>query len=504
MVRILERMTDVDPGRRRSYRSLDGDRLDAVLEISRLGQWELDTDSFEIRASALYYELLGYPQQPQTWYWADFLRHVVDTDREMVATALRVSLESQSSCAFECRIVSAGALEKWVRVGARFLLNPDSRPLLLGVLSDISELKENEFRFRGTLDCMMEGCQIIGRDLRYLYVNPVAAYHGRRKISELLGFSMLECYPGIEDTELFAALKRAMSGGPPEQMENVFAYADGTDATFLLHIQPVTEGVFILSLDISQRKAMENELRSLNEQLEHRVIERTSQLEEANKELEAFSYSVSHDLRSPLRALDAYSQLLAKKYAENLPAEAAKYLNSIRKSTQRMGHLVDDLLRFSQVGRHPFVLSSVDTAALVREALEDLAAQPEYASACVEVGDLPPCRGDERLLLQVWSNLLSNALKYSRKRPKPLIRVGVCLDSKTTYFVSDNGAGFDMTYAGQLFGVFQRLHRAEDFEGTGVGLAIVERIIHRHGGTIWAEASPDEGATFFFRLEAAP
>lgn len=473
-----------------------------MLEISGLGEWELEPDSLEIQASVFFYEVFGYNQPPQTWHWNQFLSHVVDTDRERVAGALQASLESQSGCAFECQIVAADALEKWVRVGSRFLSGPDSRPRLFGVLSDISDLKESESRFRGTLDCMMEGCQIIGRDLRYLYVNPVAAYHGRRKISDLLGYSMLECYPGIERTELFAALKRALAGGPPEQMENVFAYADGSDATFLLHIQPVVEGAFILSLDISQRKAVENELRSLNEMLELKVLERTSQLEEANKELEAFSYSVSHDLRSPLRALDAYSQLLAKKYAANLPEEATKYLQSIRKSTQRMGHLVDDLLRFSQVGRHPLVRSSVDMSALVREALEDLVPQPEYATVNIEIGELPPCRGDERLLLQVWSNLLSNALKYSRNRSRPLIRVGVCRGAKTTYFVSDNGAGFDMAYADQLFGVFQRLHRAQDFEGTGVGLAIVERIVNRHGGAVWAEARPDEGATFFFRLEA--
>jgi len=225
------------------------------------------------------------------------------------------------------------------------------------------------------------------------------------------------------------------------------------------------------------------------------------QLESANKELEAFSYSVSHDLRAPLRAVDGFSQAVLEDFGPKLPAEGLRQLQVIRESAQRMGQLIDDLLTFSRLGRQPLSMQSVETEPLVRAALADMNADCMGRKIEINVGGLPPCEGDPALLKQVWVNLLSNAMKYTRKRERAVVEVG-CVEQKgeQVFFVRDNGTGFDMQYAHKLFGVFQRLHRAEEYEGTGVGLAIVQRVIHRHGGRVWAEASVDRGATFYFTV----
>jgi len=254
-----------------------------------------------------------------------------------------------------------------------------------------------------------------------------------------------------------------------------------------------------LAIAIAQARLFERVKRNA-EELEIRVRERTSALEAANKELESFSYSVSHDLRAPLRAIDGFSRIVQEDYAAKLDAEGRRLLGVIRDNSRKMGQLIDDLLEYSRLGRKPLSSAEIDMRRLVEEVLGELQASGG-SSPRLDVGALPPARGDATLLKRVWTNLLANAVKFSSKRGQPVIEVsGQENGAQCVYCVKDNGAGFDMRYHEKLFKVFQRLHREDEFEGTGVGLAIVQRVISRHGGRVWAEGKVDEGAAFYVSL----
>ena len=256
------------------------------------------------------------------------------------------------------------------------------------------------------------------------------------------------------------------------------------------------------TLELEDRVAQRTEeIHRLNGELERRVEERTAELATANKELEAFSYSVSHDLRAPLRAIDGFSKALLDEYAEKLDRQACRYLQRVRTGTQKMSGLIDDLLNLSRVSRTVLRKVSISLTELARGVVAELQNREPARKVAIEITDGLTARGDSRLITIVLVNLLGNAWKYTAKRPEARIAFGQeNKGNETAFYVRDNGAGFDMAYADKLFAPFQRLHRDSEFEGTGIGLATVQRIISRHGGRIWAEAAVDGGATFYFTL----
>lgn len=304
-----------------------------------------------------------------------------------------------------------------------------------------------------------------------------------------------------------------LSAAHPGEMDKVRGLEGGADGYLTAPVEPPVLVATVKSL-IRVRRAeaqleaseaglrrVAQELRELNEQLEERVRERTAELEAALQELEAFSYSISHDLRAPLRAIGGFSGILLNEYTTYLPPEGQRYLRLVVDNVQEMGQLINDLLTFSRTGREPLRKQRVELTELVRQSLDVLQHECEGRETDVRIGPLPACTADPALLKQVLVNLLSNALKFTRRRSPAIIEVGCRSENgRTVYFVRDNGVGFDMLYAHKLFGVFQRLHSAQEYEGTGVGLAIAQRIVQRHGGRLWAEAEVDRGAVFYFTL----
>ena len=280
------------------------------------------------------------------------------------------------------------------------------------------------------------------------------------------------------------------------------ANGNGLDDDTVAYLVPLAVlcGTIIGASRVDELRRAEEGLRRANAELVNQKLA----LARANEELEAFSYSVSHDLRAPLRGIDGFSRVVLDEYAAVLPEDAVRMLGIVRAGAQQMGHLIDDLLTFSRLSRHELATREVDIAALFRQIAREINAETKGRQVEVTVGALPRCKADPDLLRQVIRNLVSNAVKYSRKVEVPVIEVGATPPDASglqEYFIRDNGVGFDMQYADKLFGVFQRLHRAEDYEGTGVGLAIVARILTRHGGRIWAESEVNRGSTFHFTLE---
>ncbi len=333
---------------------------------------------------------------------------------------------------------------------------------------------------------------------------------------EMIGQPVSRLIPANRHDEEPDILEQIRRGESINQYETIRLRKDGTELPVSLTVSPLTDlhgkviGASKIVRNIAEQKRVEEALRErdrtltmVNDALKKQAVA----LAEANKELEGFSYSVSHDLRAPLRTIDAFSRIVEEELGPRLDDEGRRSLTIIRKAVGQAGELIDDLLEFSKLGRQGMIFRLVKMADLAREAAEDLKIMQEARQVDLTVGDLPSCQGDRRFLKLVWMNLLTNAFKYTKNRKETRIEVGWMPDDASPesviYYVKDNGIGFNMAYAHKLFGVFQRLHRREDFDGNGVGLAVVQRIVQRHDGRVWAEGKVDEGATFFVSLRKA-
>ncbi|MCX6032833.1 MAG: PAS domain S-box protein [Chloroflexi bacterium] len=444
-------------------------------------------------------ELLGKQVMPLT-----IAPEAIESVRKEIATGGRGPYESiglrkdGTKFPMEIRVREMGYGGRKVRVAA---------------IMDITErkraeeaLRESESRFRAAAEGSLDAFYIFksvrdekGQIVDFEFVDLNA--HGEKLIGmprkEIISQRLCELIPINRTDGFFDKYVRVVETG--ETLDEEFPInAEQINAAWLHHqVVPLADGVAITSRDVSERKRAEEEIDQLNKDLARRATE----LQAANKELEAFAYSVSHDLRSPLRAIDGFSRILIEEYAGSLDAEGNRLLNVVRTNTQRMDQLITDLLTLSRITRGEMQSSRIDMTALAQTIYRELAPPEAHAAFTFSVAPLPNASGDPALLRQVWSNLISNAIKYTMPKDKRRIEIGSRVESgMIVYFVKDNGVGFDPAYTHKLFGVFQRLHKTAEFEGNGVGLAIVQRIVHRHGGRVWAEGQVNQGATFYFAL----
>lgn len=337
----------------------------------------------------------------------------------------------------------------------------------------------------------------------FIYINVNDAFESLTGLRNVNGKKVSEVIPGIQqsDPDLLKRYARVALTGKPEVFET---WVESMKMWFLISVYSPQKEYFVAVFDvITARKQAEEVLQELNEKLEARVILRTEQLEIANKELEAFSYSVSHDLRAPLRAVHSYTNILMEEYEDKLDEEGKRLCRIISSGAIQMGGLIDDLLSFSRIGRSTLNPAVLEMTSIVKSGLDEASDECRKNKTTFTLGNLHKVKGDPGLIKLVWNNLISNAIKYSSKANNPEIKIGsVQENGSITYYIRDNGVGFDMQYEHKLFGVFQRLHSEREFEGNGVGLAIVQRIIHKHNGKVWAEGEIGKGATFYFSLPA--
>jgi PAS domain S-box-containing protein len=412
---------------------------------------------------------------------------------------------SASSVSFESRHRRRDGSELPVEVSARLVRLDDGAASVATVARDISARKRAEDERDRFFSLSLDMLCIASADGYFKRLSPAFTRTLGWSLEEMLGRPFIEFVHPDDQAATLAEVERQMRDREPVlDFENRFLCRDGGWRLLSWKSAPQLDGsMYATARDITERREAEQRVVALNSEL----LERQAALEAANRELESFSYSVSHDLRAPLRHVDGYARMLREDVGPTLPGEARRYLDTIVDSARRMGMLIDDLLAFSRLGRKPLSSRPIDMTELARGALEEVRSQVGSGPtpATVEIGPLPAAAGDPVLLRQVWANLLANALKYSRTRgDEARVRIaGERRGDLLHYSVTDNGVGFDMRYADKLFGVFQRLHAQDEFEGTGVGLAIVQRIVGRHGGMVSATAEPGRGACFSFQLPIA-
>ncbi len=489
------------------------EQLNLALMSAAIGTWNLDIARQVMTWGDSMPLLFGLKPGTFSGKPEDVLRLVHAEDRDGVAKWMTEYRSDDTLLETEFRAISPEGTIHFL--GGRGKLHRDTagQPArLTGVCWDITErkraeeaLRESELSFRLLFAGNPVPMWVYDLEsLEFMEVNDAAVSHYGYSREEFLSMRLADIRPAEDVKLLYEKLgreRKILDESGPWRHRLKDGRIIRVQTTSHLLTWNGRQSSLVVVQDISLRLRVEEEIRQLNSELEQRVAERTRQLEASNKELEAFTYSVSHDLRAPLRHVDGFSKLLVEEHRAELSADALDYVATIRDSVVQMGTLIDDLLNLGRVGRKPLVMEVAGLNSLVDEVRRDLMRANPDREIEWKVDTLPFVECDPGLMKQVFVNLLTNAVKFTRPRKPAIIAVGVTdQDGARAIFVRDNGVGFSMKYANKLFGVFQRLHRSEDFEGTGVGLATVQRIINKHGGRVWAQAELDKGATFYFTV----
>ena len=477
--------------------------LHMAAQIGRLGAWVYDVDQDAVTWSE---EVCAIHEVPQGYRLnaVHSLDFYTPSYRGAMFRLLRTCLDEGTPFDVETQIITAKGRTLWARIICEAEWDAQGKVRrLLGACQDISETKraaEDAYamakQLTSTLESLTDAFFTVDREWRFTYLNAEAERLLRRPRSELLGKSMAKEFADLRDSAFPRHTQRALEENVAVQFEEYYA---PFDVWVQVKIYPSKQGLAIYVKDVTERMKAQTEILRLNAQLEERVRERTSQLQQANKELEAFSYSIAHDLRAPLSSIDGFSRALEQAEGARLALQSQHYLRRIRAGVKQMSELTDGMLALSSLSQGELIRQEVDLAEMARAILAQL--HEHCAGRVVEVViEAPlPAFGDPRLLHQVMANLLGNAWKFTARKERARIEVGMQPDDGV-YFVRDNGAGFEAAYASRLFQAFHRMHAASEFEGNGIGLAIVQKIVARHGGRVWAESVPEEATTFFFTL----
>ncbi|MEA5507712.1 PAS domain S-box protein [Halotia wernerae UHCC 0503] len=492
------------------------ERLRFTLQTAELGDWDLDLSNQTAHRSLRHDQIFGYESLLPKWTYEMFLEHVLPEDRAFVDAKFRTALTNNQTWDFECRIRRANGELGWIWARGHIYYNAQKEAVrMLGLIADISEhkqaeaaLTESEARFRQMTDTAPVLVWMSGTDKLCNYFNQFWLDFTGQTVEQEMGNGWAEGVHPDDFQRCLDIYTNAFDARQNFKMEYRLRRFDGEYCWILDTGVPrfAATGEFLgyigSCVDINDRKQAEIEIWQLKENLEQRIQERTAQLEAANKELESFSYSVSHDLRAPLRHIAGFVELLQKRLnSANLDEKSQHYLQTIAATARQAGILIDELLTFSRMGRTEMRYITLNMGQLVQEVKRDLATETKGRTIHWQIELLPEVQGDPSMLRLVLYNLIGNAVKYTQTQNPAKITVGSTNDqNEVVFFVQDNGVGFNMQYVHKLFGVFQRLHTDPQFEGTGVGLANVQRIIHRHNGRVWAEGIVGRGATFYFSL----
>ncbi len=507
---------DITP-RKRAEKALkeSEERFRAIVEQAPLGiaEGEIDGARF-VSVNQRYADILGYSiAELQNLTFKDFT-HPDDLSMDLAEMKKLAAGEIQSFT-IEKRYVRKNGATVWVNLNVAGLGPAGTKPLnCMAIVEDITmrketelALRESEARYKAIVEAEPECVKVVDANGKLLEMNPAGLVMLEANSIEeaqsrgLIEFILPQYRMGFE------TLHQDAIRGSVGLLEFELTGLRGKRRWLETHAAPLPDAdgritkMLGITRDITQRKQSESSVRRLNAELEERVFDRTAQLEMANKELESFSYSVSHDLRAPLRGVDGYLRILLEDYGAQLDTEGNRLIGVARSEAKRMGRLIDDLLTFSRMSRQHLENMPINMTDLARAAFESVTSSITGTLPSFEIGPLPSAMGDPQMLRQVFVNLIDNAVKFCRNSKEPIIEVGFTRDTEgTTYFVRDNGAGFDEKYSQKLFGVFQRLHSVEEYEGTGIGLALVQRIVQRHGGCVHAKGKLNAGATFGFTL----